>query len=92
VGCTAAIRIQGQGNKVVKRWEASSIVVSGLFQVTGVDLQTGNEEPKKDEGDVVAHRFGSVLREKIRASTPDGLIDKPIRPAVLVDQIQSLLS
>ena len=68
------------------------IVVTGLFQVTGIDLQTGNEEPKKDEGDVVAHRFGSVLREKTRAFTPDGLIDKPIRPAVLVDRIQSLLS
>jgi CheY-like chemotaxis protein len=68
------------------------IVVTGISQVTGINLHTGKEEPKQGEGDVVAHRFGSVLGEKTRGLRPDGLIEKPINPAVLIDQIQSLLS
>jgi CheY-like chemotaxis protein len=68
------------------------IVVTGTSQVTGVDLRTGKEEPKEDEGDVVARQFGSVLGEKIKDLTPDGLIEKPITPAVLINKIQDLLS
>jgi len=68
------------------------IVVTGMSHVTGIDLHSGNEEPKEDEGDVVARRLGSALREKARGRISDGLIEKPINPALLVDQIQSLLS
>jgi CheY-like chemotaxis protein len=68
------------------------IVVTGMSQVTGIDLHTGKEEPKQDEGDVAAHRFGSMLREKTRGLTPDGLIEKPIDPVVLIERIQGLLS
>jgi CheY-like chemotaxis protein len=68
------------------------IVVTGLSEVTGVDVHTGQEEPKEDEGDVVAHQLGSALSEKIRGLTPDGLIEKPISPPALIHQIQNLLS
>ncbi len=68
------------------------IVVTGMSQVTGVDLHTGREKPKEDEGDVVAHQLGSMLGERIRGLTPDGLIEKPFDPDLLIDQIQSLLS
>jgi CheY-like chemotaxis protein len=68
------------------------IVVTGTSRVTGVDLQTGEEEPKESEGDVVARQFGSMLGEKIKDLTPDGLIEKPITPTVLIDKIQDLLS
>lgn len=68
------------------------IVVTGMSEVTGVDLQTGQEEPNQDEGDVVAHELGAALGSKIKRLTPDGLIEKPINPAVLVEQIQNLLS
>jgi CheY-like chemotaxis protein len=68
------------------------IVVTALSEVTGVDLQTGQEEPNEDEGDVVAHELGAVLGDKIRGLAPDGLIEKPINPLVLIDQIQNLLS
>jgi two-component system phosphate regulon response regulator PhoB len=68
------------------------IVVTGMSQVTGIDLHTGKEEPKEDEGDVVARQFGSVLGEKLRGLTPDGLIEKPIDPGVLIEEIQDLLS
>jgi CheY-like chemotaxis protein len=67
------------------------IVVTGMSQATGVDLHTGEKGPKQDEGDVVAQQFGSVLGEKIRELAPDGLVEKPINPAVLIDQIQRLL-
>lgn len=68
------------------------IVVTALSEVTGVDLRTGREEPKKDEGDVVAHELGAALGDEIRGLAPDGLIEKPINPLVLIDQIQNLLS
>ena len=72
--------------------EIPIIVVTGMSQVTGVDLHTGKEEPKEDDGDVVARRFGSVLGEKIKDLTPDGLVEKPITPKVLLSKIQDLLS
>jgi CheY-like chemotaxis protein len=68
------------------------IVVTGLTGVTGVDVFTGQEEPNQDEGDVVAHQFGSLLGDKLRGLVPDGLIEKPISPPVLIHQIQNLLS
>jgi len=68
------------------------IVVTGLSEVTGVDVHSGTEEPKEDEGDVVARQLGSVLGERLRDLTPDGLIEKPISPPALIHQIQNLLS
>jgi CheY-like chemotaxis protein len=68
------------------------IVVTGVSEITGVDLQTGQEEPNQDEGDVVAHQLGSALGDRIRDLTPDALIEKPIDPSRLIGQIQSLLS
>ena len=68
------------------------IVVTGLSDVTGVDVRTGEEEPNLDEGDVVAHQLGSVLGGKIWDMSPDGLVEKPINPSALIGQIQSLLS
>jgi CheY-like chemotaxis protein len=68
------------------------IVVTGLSDVTGVDVHTGREEPNGDEGDVVAHQLGSVLGDKVRDMRPDGLVEKPINPSALIGQIQSLLS
>jgi CheY-like chemotaxis protein len=71
--------------------EIPVIVVTGLSQVTGVDLQTGEEAPKKDDGDVCAREIGSVLREKLQGLIPDGLIEKPVTPSTLVAKIQDLL-
>jgi twitching motility two-component system response regulator PilH len=67
------------------------IVVTGISQVTGVDLQTGEEAPTEDEGDVCARGIGSVLREKLQGLRPDGLIEKPVTPSTLVAKIQDLL-
>lgn len=68
------------------------VAVTGLSEVTGVALLTGQEEPNEQEGDVVAHRLGSVLSDKVRDTRPDGVIEKPVSPTVLIDQIQNLLS
>ena len=68
------------------------IVVTGLSEVTGVDVHTGQEQSDGNDGDLVAHQLGSVLGDKIRDMRPDGLIEKPISPAVLIHQIQNLLS
>jgi CheY-like chemotaxis protein len=71
--------------------EIPVIVVTGISQVTGVDLQTGEEAPKQDDGDVCARGIGSVLREKLQGLRPDGLIEKPVAPSTLVAKIQDLL-
>jgi CheY-like chemotaxis protein len=68
------------------------IVVTGLSDVTGVDVHTGQEAPNGDEGDVVAHQLGSLLGDKVREMRPDGLVEKPINPSALIGQIQGLLS
>jgi CheY-like chemotaxis protein len=68
------------------------IVVTGMSEVTGVDLHSGREEPNGDEGDVVAHEFGSVLGDKLRSLRPDAVIEKPFTPLTVIDQVQSVLS
>ena len=72
--------------------EVPIIVVTGVSGTTGVDLISGREAPKEDEGDVVAHQLGSIMGDRIRDLAPDGLIEKPIDPSLLVGRIQSLLS
>lgn len=68
------------------------VVVTGLSEVTGVDVYTGQESPNQDQGDVVAHQLGCVLSDKIRDMKPDAVIEKPVNPPVLIHQIQNLLS
>jgi CheY-like chemotaxis protein len=68
------------------------IVVTGVSEITGVDLRTGQEEPNQDEGDVVAHQLGSALGDRVRDLAPDAVIEKPIDPSRLIGKIQSLLS
>ena len=72
--------------------EIPIIIVTGASEVTGVDLQTGEEVPKKTYEDDVARRFGAVLHEKMKGLTPDGFIEKPIDPKLLSEKIHKLLS
>ena len=67
------------------------IVVTGAFAVLGVDLHTGEEKPREDEGDVVARYLGSVIKDKISDLSPDRLVEKPINPVFLIKQIEDLL-
>jgi CheY-like chemotaxis protein len=68
------------------------IVVTGTGQVTGVDMNTGEEQEKEGSQDNFQRAFGQELREKIFNLEPDGFVEKPIDPLVLAEKIRELIS
>jgi CheY-like chemotaxis protein len=68
------------------------IVVTGLGEVTGVDIETGQEDDKGSYQDDMVRRFGVALRKQLSGLTPDGLVEKPIDPPLLISKINELLS
>jgi CheY-like chemotaxis protein len=68
------------------------IIVTGLGEVTGVDIETGREDEKESYRDDVVRRFGASLRKQLAGLTPDGLVEKPIDPPELMGKIRELLS
>lgn len=67
------------------------VIVTGMTEVTGVDLKTGAREPIEDAGDQLARGIGDVLREKVLGLQPDGIIEKPVTPWTLISKIDALL-
>jgi CheY-like chemotaxis protein len=68
------------------------IIVTGLGEVTGVDIETGKEEGKETYQDDIVRRFGAALRKQLAGLTPDGLVEKPIDPPQLIAKIKELLT
>jgi CheY-like chemotaxis protein len=68
------------------------VIITGASAVTGVDMASGTEQPKKTYDDDLTREFGSQLREKLQGLTPDGFLEKPVEPAALVAKIESLLA
>lgn len=68
------------------------VITSGASQVTGVDMKTGEAQKKETYGDDFARGIGETLKEKLDGFTPDGFVEKPIDPPVLVAKIKELLS
>ena len=68
------------------------VLVTGASAVTGVDMKTGEQQPKHDAGDDFARGFGEILREKMKGFIPDGLVEKPIHPPTLIEKIEQLVS
>jgi CheY-like chemotaxis protein len=67
------------------------IIVTGLGEATGVDIETGREEDKETYQDDIVRRFGAALRKQLAGLTPDGLVEKPIDPPQLIAKIKELL-
>ena len=67
------------------------VFVTGASQVTGVDVRTGEEQPKESYDDDLARGFGVRLKEKLSGLTPNGFIEKPVDPSALVAKIRELL-
>jgi len=67
------------------------IVISGASEVTGVDVRTGEQMPKKGYGDDVARGFGEMIHEKLQGESPDAFIEKPVDPPLLISKIKELL-
>ena len=69
------------------------VVVSGASAVTGVDLQTGEQQPKESYDEDFARSYGAKLHEVLDGlPPPEGFIEKPIDPPALVKTIQKLLA
>ena len=71
--------------------EIPIIIVTGASQATGVDLRSGEEKSKESDGDEFARGFGAALLKQMEGMMPDGFIEKPIEPALLIEKIQKLL-
>ncbi|MEW5984786.1 MAG: response regulator [Acidobacteriota bacterium] len=67
------------------------VIITGASEVTGVDMKSGEAQPKKTYDDDLNREFGAQLREKLQSLTPDAFLEKPVEPAALVEKIQSLL-
>ena len=68
------------------------IVVTGMAEVTGVDITTGAEAPKESYGDDMIRKLGATLHEQLKSMTPDALMEKPVEPELLVKKLKELLS
>jgi len=68
------------------------IVVTGASGVTGVDIRTGEEQPKTSYDDDFARSYGTKLHDVLEGlPPPDGFVEKPVDPPVLVKMIGDLL-
>ena len=68
------------------------IIITGVSEVTGVDVKSGEERPKESYQDDMLRGFGSALREQLQSLTPDGFIEKPVDPTLLIAKVESLLA
>jgi CheY-like chemotaxis protein len=67
------------------------IVVTGASETTGVSMRTGEKTPGESYGDDLARGLGSALYDRLKNLTPDGLLEKPIEPQLLIKTINGLL-
>jgi twitching motility two-component system response regulator PilH len=67
------------------------IIVTGASEVTGVDMKTGDQQDRETYGDDFARGMGTMIKEKLDGIAPEGFIEKPIDPPVLIAKIKELL-
>lgn len=88
----SGVNVYQQMKKDPELMHVPIIITTGASQVTGVDMKTGEEQKKETYGDDFARGIGEMLKEKLDDFTPDGFVEKPIDPQVLVAKIRELLS
>jgi len=67
------------------------IIITGASTVTGVDMTSGEEQPKDTYDDDLLRRYGFRLHEMLKEIKPDGYLDKPIEPDGLIAKIKECL-
>lgn len=87
----SGINVYQQMKKDQHLKEIPVIIVTGAGDVTGVDMKTGEEKAKKSYGDDFARGIGAMIKEKLDGFSPEGFIEKPIDPPVLIGKIKELL-
>jgi CheY-like chemotaxis protein len=68
------------------------VIITGTSKATGVEMATGEEDPKKTYEDDLAREFGVQLREQLQNLKPQAFLEKPVEPEQLISKIKSLLN
>jgi CheY-like chemotaxis protein len=68
------------------------VIVTGASAATGVEMTTGEADPKKTYEDDLAREFGVQIREQLRNLSPQGFLEKPVEPEQLISKIRSLIN
>ena len=68
------------------------VIITGASKATGVEMTTGEENPKETYQDDLAREFGVQLREQLQGLTPQAFLEKPVEPEQLISKIRSLLN
>ena len=68
------------------------VIITGASEATGVEMKTGEENPKQTYEDDLAREFGMQIREQLQSLTPQGFLEKPVEPEQLIAKIRSLLN
>jgi CheY-like chemotaxis protein len=67
------------------------LIITGASEATGVDVKTGEEDPKNSYADDFARRVGVEVHGKLKSLSPDALIEKPIDPQLIAEKIKEVL-
>ena len=67
------------------------VIVTGASKATGVEMTTGEADPKKTYEDDLAREFGVQIREQLQNLSPQGFLEKPVEPEQLISKIKSLI-
>ena len=68
------------------------VIITGASEVTGVEMTSGEANPKETYQDDMTREFGVQLREQLKNLTPQGFLEKPVEPGQLISKIRSLLN
>lgn len=68
------------------------IFVTAASEVTGVDLRTGEKRLNETDMDDFMRQFGMAIQEQMQRIQPDGFVEKPLDPAVLIAKLEAVLA
>jgi CheY-like chemotaxis protein len=68
------------------------IFITGTSEATGVDVKTGEQAPVESYSDQYPRGIGTQIHRKLAGLEPEGLVEKPVDPEVLITKIKALLS
>jgi CheY-like chemotaxis protein len=68
------------------------IIITGASEGTGVNVETGEQAPIKSYTDQYPRALGAQIHRKLSGLKPEGLVEKPVMPAVLLEKIKELMS
>ena len=68
------------------------IFITGASEGTGVDVKTGEQAPIESYTDQYPRGIGTQIHRKLSGLKPEGFVEKPVVPEVLLEKIKELTS